>query len=392
MRPRHHLVLSVALLLAFAFGLPGAEPKLAPGDTLAYVGTYTGAQSKGIYAFRLTTTEGLPALEPLGLAVETSQPSFLELDPKRRLLFAVSESGTFAGQPTGSVSSFAVDAATGRLTLLSQRASGGAGPCHLLLDRTGGNLLVANYGAGTVAILPVQPDGRLGEATSVIRHAGKSVHPKRQTSPHAHAVTLDPAQRFLFVCDLGLDKVMVYRFDAARHALTPPEPAFAALKPGAGPRHMAFHPGGKFAYVINELDSTVTSFLYDAERGRLSIVGSIRTLPTGFSGESTTAEILVHPSGRFAYASNRGHDSLAMFTINPTVGTLRSLGHLATGGRTPRHFGLDPTGSVVAMCNQQSDTIVLARLDPQTGLLTSSPHVAAAPSPVCIVFLPPTGG
>lgn len=391
MRPANTSLFLTTAMLAVTATLARAEISLSPSDTLVYVGTYTGPKSKGIHAFRLTSTAGEPALEPLGLAAETPQPSFLEIDPARRLLFSVSETGTFAGQPTGSVSSFAIDAGTGRLKRLSERASGGAGPCHLLLDRTGKNLLVANYSAGTVALLPVQADGRMGEAAAVIKHSGKSVHPKRQNAPHAHSVALDPAQQFLFVCDLGLDKVMIYRFDAQRHTLTPHEPAFAALKPGAGPRHLAFHPGGRFVYVINELDSTVTVFGYDAAKGRLSPIGSITTLPAGFAAPSSTAEILVHPSGRYVYASNRGHDSLAMFTVHPTVGTLRSLGHQSTGGRNPRHFGLDPTGTIVAMCNQNSDTIVLARLEPATGLLTPSPHVAAAPAPVCVVFLPPAG-
>ncbi len=391
MHPSPSPLLLLAAITGLAPNLSGAETKLSPDDTLVYVGTYTGPKSQGIYAFRLKSVAGEPALEPLGLAAEATQPAFLELDSKRRRLFAVNESGTFEGQPTGSISSFSVDATTGKLTRLSERASGGAGPCHLLLDRTGRNILVANYSAGTVAVLPVLDDGRLGEATSIMRHSGRSVNPQRQTEPHAHAVTLDPAERFLFVCDLGIDKVMIYRFDAQRHTLTPHEPAFVTLPPGAGPRHMAFRPDGKFAYVLSELASTVTVFAYDAAAGRLTRVESLTTLPAGFTGKTSTAEIAVHSSGKYLYASNRGHDSLAIFTIDSTRGTLRSLGTQSTGGRTPRHFGLDPTGTIVALGNQNSDTIVLARLDPQTGRLTPSPHVAAAPSPVCLVFLPPAG-
>ncbi len=380
--------LSLATLLGFALHRGSAATTLAAGDTLVYVGTYTGPTSQGIYAFRLKSGPGAPALEPLGLAAEARQPSFLAIDPARRLLFAVNESGTFAGQPTGSVSSFAIDPA-GRLTRLSERASGGAGPCHLLLDRTGTSLFVANYNAGTVALLPVAADGQLGEATAIIRHSGRSVHPQRQTAPHAHSVTLDPAERFLFVCDLGIDRVMIYRFDVERGALTPHEPAYAPLPSGSGPRHLVFRPDGRFAYVLSELASTVSVFAYDATRGRLSPVESISTIPTGFTGVTTTAEVAIHPSGRYLYASNRGHDSLAMFAVDAVRGTLRTLGLQSTGGRTPRHFGLDPTGTIVAMANQNSDTIVLARLDPTTGLLTPSPHVASAPSPVCLVFLPP---
>lgn len=385
---RSPIPLLLAACTALASALPAAERALTVDDTLVYVGTYTGPKSKGIHAFRLVSLDGEPALEPLGVMAETPSPSFLALDPHRRLLFAVNEVGQFGGQPTGSVCAYAIDPSSGKLALINQQPSGGAGPCHLLLDRTGRNLLIANYSAGTVAVLPVADDGRLGAPTSIQKHTGRSVHPSRQTAPHAHAVALDPAERFLFVCDLGLDQVKVYRFDAVRHEIVPHEPASAALKPGAGPRHLAFRPDGKFAYVVNELDSTVTTLAYDAAAGRLTTVDSISTLPAGFSGESTTAEIAVHPRGGYVYASNRGQDSLAIFAIDPATGVLRSLGHQPTGGKTPRHFGLDPSGTIVAMGNQQSDTIVLARLDPATGRLTPSPRVAAVPSPVCMVFLP----
>lgn len=382
--------LLLATLISLVSALPAAERALTADDTLVYVGTYTGPKSKGIHAFRLTSRGGEPALDPLGVVAETPSPSFLALDARRRLLFAVNEVGQFDGQPTGSVCAYAIDPKSGRLTLINQQPSGGAGPCHLLLDRTGRNLLIANYSAGTVAVLPVAADGRLGAPSSIQRHAGKSIHPKRQTAPHAHAVALDPAERFLFVCDLGLDQVKVYRFDAANHAIAPHDPASAALQPGAGPRHLAFRPDGKFAYIVNELDSTVTTFAYDAAAGRLAKMASISTLPAGYAGESTTAEITVHPSGSYVYASNRGHDSLAIFAVDAASGTLRSLGHQATGGKTPRHFGIDSSGTLVAMGNQQSDTIVLARLDPATGRLAPSPHVASTPSPVCLVFLPLT--
>lgn len=377
---------SLGLFLATAVN---AQTRLTPSDTIVYVGTYTGPNSQGIYAFRLTARDGEPALEPLGLAAAMTQPSFLELDPGRGLLFAISEVGKYQDQPTGSVASFRIDRTTGRLTRINEVTSGAAGPCHLLLDRTGTNLLIANYSGGAVACLPVHPDGRLGEPTSVVTHSGRSVHPQRQTAPHAHAVTLDPAQRFLFVCDLGLDQVKAYRFDAHRHTLAPHQPPPAGLKPGAGPRHMAFRPDGRFAYVVNELDSTVTVFRYEAAIGQLTAIESVSTLPAGFAGASTTAEILVHPSGGFVYASNRGHDSLAIFAVEPDRGSIRLVGHQPTGGKTPRHFGLDPSGTILAMANQNSDTIVLTRVDPATGLLRPSPQIASAPSPVCVVFLPP---
>lgn len=368
-----------------------AADVIGPTDTLVYVGTYTGPKSQGIYLFRLRADLRAPALEPLGLAAEALQPSFLAVDPSRNLLFALNESGTWNGQPTGSVASYAIDRRTGKLRKLSETSSAGAAPCHLVLDRSGRNLLVANYSAGNVALIRVDADGRLGAPQSVQQHRGQSLNPARQKGPHAHAVTLDPAERFLFVCDLGIDKVMVYRFDAEKGTLSPNDPAFAPLKPGAGPRHMVFRPDGRFAYVVNELDSTVTAFAYDGSVGRLQEVQNVSTLPAGFSGRSTTAEIIVHPNGRLLYASNRGHDSLAGFTIDPESGRLTATGHHPTGGKTPRHFGLDPTGTLLAIGNQDSDTIVLARIDQATGALTSSPQVASAPSPVCQVFLPPAG-
>jgi 6-phosphogluconolactonase len=226
-----------------------ANPKLA-NETLAYVGTYTGGKSQGIYLFRMETQNPEAAqndrLVPLGLAAEIPSPAFLEIDAKRRLVFAVNETGEFNGQPTGGVSAFAVDPATGKLKLLNQRSSMGSGPCHIVLDRAGRHAFVANYGSGSVAVLPVAPDGRLGQASDFVQHEGKSVNPQRQEGPHAHCVTLDPANRFLFVCDLGLDKVMIYKFDAQNGKLSPNEPAFAAVAPGAGPRHMVFRPDGRF--------------------------------------------------------------------------------------------------------------------------------------------------
>ena len=227
-------------------------------DTLVYVGTYTtGGRSKGIYLFRLQTTNldvsQNITLVPLGVAAETQSPSFLEVDLKRRLLFAVNEVDSFDGKPTGAVSAFKIEPATGKLTLLNQQPSMGQGPCHLALDRTGKHLLVANYGSGSVAVLPVAADGKLGAASEVVQHSGKSVNPQRQKGPHAHHVTVDPANRFAFVCDLGLDKVMVYAFDPARGKLKPHNPPSVSLKPGAGPRHLAFRPDGRFAYVLNEL-------------------------------------------------------------------------------------------------------------------------------------------
>ncbi|MEY2877758.1 MAG: 6-phosphogluconolactonase, partial [Verrucomicrobiota bacterium] len=380
-----------------AHGADSAAPTYSPAtDTLVYVGTYTGPKSKGIYAFKLTTAHtaagAVPALVPLGLAAESPSPAFLAVDTKRRLVFASNEIDNFNGERTGSVSAFAVDPATGKLNFLNSVSSGGPGPCHLALDATGKNLVVANYSGGSTAVLRVGADGRLGALTARIQHVGKSVHPQRQEAPHAHCATLAPDNRFALICDLGLDQVLVYRLDAERGTLTPAATPFARLAPGAGPRHLAFRPDGKFAYVINELASTVTTFAYDAASGRLTEVATVSTLPAAYAGKSTTAEIAVHPSGKFLYGSNRGHDTLALFAIDATSGRLTATGHEEIGGKIPRHFALDAAGKIAITENQNSDTMVVHRIDPANGKFLPLGQSVAVPSPVCAVFLPPTAG
>jgi 6-phosphogluconolactonase len=386
-----------ALSISVAVGeMEAAQPppaNVAADDTLVYVGTYTGGESKGIYLFKLPTNNVVASqsitLTPLGLAADTPNPSFLEIDARRRLLFAVNEIDEYDGQREGAVSAFSIDGTSGKLTLLNQRSSRGGGPCHLILDRSGRHLLVANYGGGSVAVLPVAPDGRLGEATDFIQHSGSSVDPRRQRGPHAHCVTLDPANRFAFVCDLGLDKVLAYRFDAEAGNLSPSNPAFTALTPGAGPRHMTFHPDSRFAYVINELNSTITAYAYDAQSGALSERQTISTLPEHFDGLNTTAEIAVHPNGKYVYASNRGHESVVLFAIDGDQGTLTYVEDQGTGGKTPRHFGIQQSGEHLAITNQTTNTLRLCRIDGRNGRLKPSSVFTSVPSPTCVVFLPP---
>ena len=367
----------------------------ALNETLAYVGTYTRGRSpgRGIYLFRLQT-ENLEVsqnitLVPLGLAVETPNPSFIDLDVRRRLLFAVNEIDEFDGRPTGAVSAFSIDRTSGTLTLLNQRPSMGTGPCHLVLDKGNRNVLVANYGSGSVAVLPVGSDGRLGAATAAVQHSGKSIHPDRQKGPHAHCMTLDPANRFAFACDLGLDKVLSYRFDARQGKLTPNDPAFVSTRPGAGPRHMIFRPDGRFAYVVNELSSTVTAYAYDSNTGGLKDAQTVTTLPEYFDGANTGAEVGVHPSGRYLYVSNRGHNSVVLFAIDPQRGTLTYIEEQGTGGSTPRHFGIEPSAKHLAIANQDSNTVLVCRIDAGNGRLKPSGVFASVPSPVCVKFLPP---
>jgi 6-phosphogluconolactonase len=360
--------------------------------TFVYVGTYT-TKGKGIYLFRLQT-ENLEVsqnitLVPLGVVAETPNPSFIELDLKRRLLFAVNEIDRFEGKPTGAVSAFSIDSATGKLTLLNRRSSHGTGPCHLTLDKDARNLLVANYGGGSTVVLPVESDGRLGEATAVVQHTGKSVNPDRQKGPHAHCVKVDPANRFAFVCDLGLDKVLTYRFDARQGTITPGEPAFTPIKPGAGPRHMVFRPDGRFAYVTNELNSTITVFAYDAKAGVLKEIETVSTLPEYYDGPNATAEIDIHPTGKWLYVSNRGHNSVVLFSVDSQKGTLKYVEEQGTGGSKPRHFGIEPSAKHLAIANQDSDTVLVCRIDGENGRLKPSGVFASVPSPVCVQFLPP---
>jgi 6-phosphogluconolactonase len=364
-----------------------------PNATLVYVGTYTETKGKGIYLFRLQA-ENLEVsqnitLVPLGIAAETPNPTFLELDLTRRRLFAVNELQEFQGKPGGLVSAFSIDPATGALTLLNQRPSMGAGPCHIVSDKANRHVLVSNYGSGSVAVLPIGADGTLGAASDVVQHAGRSVHPDRQKGPHAHCVTLDPANRFAFVCDLGLDKIMAYRFDAAQGKLSPHAPPFTSVKPGAGPRHMVFRPDGRFAYVANELTSTISVFAYDANAGALREVQTVSTLPEYFDGANTAAEIDVHPSGKWVYVSNRGHNSVVLFSVDPERGTLTYVEEQGTGGYTPRHFGIEPSARHLAIGNQDSDTVLVCRIDAGNGRLKPSGVFTSVPAPACVKFLPP---
>ncbi len=355
------------------------------GKYLVYVGTYTERGSKGIYAYRYDSATG--QLEDLGVAAETPSPSFLAISSNHKFLYAANETDVYQGQPSGSVSAFSIDAKTGKLTFLNQVASRGASPCHLSLDHTGKFLLVANYTGGNLSVFPVGDDGRLGEASDFIQHEGSGPNKDRQEKAHAHWIDLSADNRFALNADLGLDEVFVYRFDAAKGKLTPNNPPFAKVAPGAGPRHLAFSPNGKFAYVIDEMASTITAFSYDAKAGTLHQLQVVPTLPKDFSAESTTAEIVVHPSGKFLYGSNRGHDSLAVFAIDPAKGTLKFVEHVPVKGKTPRNFEIDPTGKRLLVANQDTDNIVEFAIDPATGKLTPTGTEVKVPVPVCVRFM-----
>jgi 6-phosphogluconolactonase len=361
----------------------------APKEMLVYLGTYTkDTKSKGIYLYRMNMTTG--ALRPVGFTEGLANPSFLATDRQRRYLYAVNEMMDFNGKPGGAISAFLVNAASGKLSLLNQQPTQGGAPCHVTVSQDGKFVLVANYMGGNVTVFPVQADGSLGAAVENVQHKGKSVNAKRQEGPHAHNVVLDPANRFAFVSDLGIDKVMVYQFDAATGKLKPHTTPAAGMKPGAGPRHFTFHPQGKYAYVISELNSTVTAFSYDPAAGSLRELQSVSTLPTGFSGESFCADIHVSPDGKFLYGSNRGHDSIAAFAINGQTGKLTPAGHTQTGGKWPRNFTLDPSGKFLLVANQHTNNVVVYRRDAKTGKLTAAGQPIEVPAPVCVLLAPAT--
>ncbi|HME00351.1 MAG TPA: lactonase family protein [Terriglobia bacterium] len=382
---RPTVVVATIALLLITPGARGADNKVAKGQYWVYVGTYTGPKSKGVYAYRFDASTG--QLVSRGLVAESVNPSFLAVDPSRRFLYAVNEVADYQGRKSGGVSAFAINPHTGALTFLNEVASGGPGPCHVSLDKTGKYVLVANYDGGSVAAFPRLAHGRLGEASAFIQHTGHSVNPQRQQGPHAHCILTSPDNRFALAADLGLDQLLVYRFDPAHGTLAPHDPPFAKADPGAGPRHFAFHPSGRFAYLINEIGSSVTAFSYDEGKGALHKLQTISTLPKDFKGANDCAEIAVSGDGRFLYGSNRGHNSIAVFAIETLNGTLTPVEFVSTQGKTPRNFAIDPTGAYLFAANQDSDTIVVFHIDPNTGRLTPTGPVLDAPSPVCVTFV-----
>lgn len=351
-------------------------------NILVYIGTYTTGESEGIYIYRMNPSSGI--LEFTGKATGVDNPSFLSIDTQKQYLYAVNEVGDFAGKPSGAVSAFAIDQKTGELTYLNKQPSHGASPCHLSVDKTDKFVLVANYGGGSVSVFPIEDDGKLGEATDVVQHHGSSVNLKRQKVPHAHSVTIGSSNRYAFVADLGLDKIMIYQLELIRGKLKPNDKPWVKVKAGAGPRHFAFHPNDKYAYVINELDSTLTRFTYDRASGVLSEIENVSTLPEDFEGTNYCADVHVLPSGKFVYGSNRGHDSIVIFKIDQTTGKLDYVDHESTQGKNPRNFAISPNGNFLFVANQDTNNIVAFRIDQETGVLTPTGQVTEVATPVCI--------
>ncbi len=388
------LLLLCAPLILFSSART-SEKNAAKNRYLAYVGTYTTkTESKGIYTFEFDADTG--KLTPKGVAAETRDPSWVVVHPTGKYVYAANEAGK-----ASAVSAFAVDTKSGKLTLLNQMPSLGNDPCYLSFDKTGKYIFVANYSSGTIAVFPILDDGRLGEHTASLKNQGAPGPNKQQEGPHAHWIEATAHNRFVYVADLGLDRVLIYKFDATNGSLTPgarqPSKATAdkaaaadsfsaMLNPGAGPRHVAFGAGGKFMYVLGEIQSTVTVFTNDAQE-TYRAVQTISMLPKGFAGRNDAAEIAVHPNGKLLYASNRGHESMAIFAIDPAKGTLTFVAHVPTGGKEPRHFAIDPSGKYLLAENQLSNNIVVFKIDPATGGLTPTGQVVDVPSPVNLAFL-----
>ncbi len=379
---RTHLI--VAGLSACLFGLAGPSPAQAgdkaPTKFMVYVGTYTSPKkSQGIYRMELDLATG--KLSDPKLAGKVVNPSFLALHPTGKFLYAVGEIDTLAtkGKKTGGggVNAFAIDQKTGALKLLNQQSSEGGGPCHVVLDKAGTYAFAANYGGGNACCLPIDADGKLGAATGFVQHKGK----KR---PLAHSINLDAADRFAVVADAGLDKVFVYRVEDGK--LTANDPAHADLKPGAAPRHFAFHPDGKHAYVINESALSITAFDYDAKKGTLTEVQTVSTVPEGWK-KGSTAEVVVHPSGKFVYGSNRGHDSIAVFAVDAKTGKLTHVENQGKDIKTPRNFAIDPSGKYCLVANQDSHSVIVFRVNQETGKLEPTDVKVEIDQPVCVRFL-----
>jgi 6-phosphogluconolactonase len=347
----------------------------AEKESLVYIGTYTRDGSKGIYVYRFNPSTG--KLAQAGLAAESPNPSFLHVTPNGRYLYAVGEN------EGGIVRAFAVDGKSGKLALLNEQKSGGNGPCHLAADSSDRVLAVAHYGSGSVAAFPLESDGRIGERSALVQHSGSSANQKRQAGPHAHSVNFSKSGKYVVAADLGLDQFLVYAVDD-KGALT--QHSVAKVTPGSGPRHFSFHPGYKSAYGVNELSNTVTGFSWDESAGKLTEIQTITTLPADFSGTSYCAEILVHPSGKFVYASNRGHDSIAGFSVG-SDGKLTSSGATSTQGKNPRNFRISPSGDWLIAANQDGGNLVVFRIDSTSGKLTPTGEEAKLPFPVCIRFV-----
>jgi 6-phosphogluconolactonase len=386
------LTLTVCLIPALAGRGLFAQKASAHGDSFVYVGTYTDtpAKGKGIYLYRYEAKTG--HLTTLGVAAEVANPSFLATDPRSRFLYAVTERGSDpnvkGATSDQTVSSYSINPKTGALTLLNRVSSAGGMPCHLVVDQTGKMLFVADYGSGRVVSYALNSDGSIGAQTGLEQDSGSSINPRRQEGPHVHSTVLSPDNRFLFTPDLGLDQIKIYKIDPAKGTFVPNDPPSVSVTPGLGPRHFVFGRGAKFAYAVCEMGSSVVVFSYDREAGSLRPIQTVSTLPNDFTGLSTAAEIEVDKTGRYLYASNRGSDSITVFSIDPQQGTVTKRQVAPTMGKGPRNFKIDPAGERIVAANQNSNLLTVSKIDPGTGQLTPESETVDVPAPVCVIFVP----
>lgn len=367
--------------MGLLLGLLVAAGSLCAADYDVYVGTYTKGDSRGIYRLRLDDKTG--KLTAKALSATTENPSYLALHPNGKYLYSVNELA-----PVGRVSAFSISPDSGALTFLNDASARGPGTCHITVDKAGRNVLAANYDGGSVVVVPILADGRLKEPSDFVQHQGSGANPKRQKGPHAHGVYLDESNRYVYVTDLGLDKVMIYKLNAASGKLTPSDPAFGETAPGAGPRHMAMSPKEDFAYIISEMACTVTAYSRDKKTGALTSIQTISTLPEGTSvlPAFSTAEIEMHPSGKFLYGSNRGHDTIVVYAVDGKTGELTLLQHMSTGGKVPRGFAVSPDGKWLIAANQNSGNLVVFKVDTKTGKLSETGNTAEVPNPVSVLY------
>ena len=364
-----------------------ASSSQSKDSPVVFVGTYTepeGSQSEGIYVYRMDPSSGKLTFERVLKGIVN--PAFLAIHPRQGFLYAVSEVQGFAGQVGGGVSAISIDTTSGSLSLLNHQFSHGEHPCHVSVEQTGRFALVANYTSGSIAMFPIQTDGRLGPASEVIQHSGSSVHPERQAGPHAHCILPDPTNRFAIVTDLGLDKILIYRMDLEAGKLH--KHAETKVQAGAGPRHLTFHPNGQYAYLINELNSTLTGYRYHADAGTFEELQTVPALPGDFKDENLCADVHVSPDGKYLYGSNRGHDSIVCFLIDENTGLLTYQNHTSTEGREPRNFAISPDGTFLLVANQNTNNILTFKIDPTSGQLLQTRHKVEVSMPVCLKFVP----
>ncbi len=372
------------LFLTILLMISTSVSRAAQNEFWVYIGTstHTPSKSKGIYLYRLDSASGRITDE--GLTAEMGDPGWQKISSDGKFLYTVAKT---QNDRRSIVAAYRVDSASGALTVLNHEITGGSDSTHLDIDPARTCAMVANYNSGDISVMPINPDGTVAAPTAVIKHTGSSVDPERQTHPYVHSCNVDPSGKFMLACDLGVDKVFIYRFDPASRSLSAMDPPTVSVAPGAGPRHLSFHPNGKFAYLVTEMGGTVIAYSWDSQKGQLHPLQTVSTLPPNFRGFNKSAEVRIHPNGKFLYASNRGPDDLAIFAVDPAKGTLTLVGFQPTGGKGPRDFAIDPTGNFLFAANQDSDSVTVFRINPDTGLLTPTDSTMRVPTPICVTFL-----